>query len=33
MVTDNMVDKIKNVEIHTQAFQSDHCPLIVEIED
>jgi len=33
MISDNMVDKIKNVEIHTQAFQSDHCPLIVEIED
>jgi len=32
MVSDNMVDKIKNVEIHTQAFQSDHCPLIVEID-
>jgi exodeoxyribonuclease-3 len=32
MVTDNMVDRIKNVEIHTQAFQSDHCPLIVEVD-
>ncbi len=32
MVSDNLLDKIKNVEIHTQAFQSDHCPLILEIE-
>ncbi|MCK5857354.1 MAG: exodeoxyribonuclease III [Bacteroidales bacterium] len=32
MVSDNLEAKIKNVEIHTQAFQSDHCPLIVELD-
>ena len=31
MVSENLSEKIKNVEIHTQAFQSDHCPLIVEL--
>ena len=33
MVSDNMREKIKKVDIHSQAFQSDHCPLVVEIED
>jgi exodeoxyribonuclease-3 len=33
MVSDNLKGRIKNVEIHTQAFQSDHCPLIVELDN
>lgn len=33
MVSDNLKNRIKNVEIHTQAFQSDHCPLILELDE
>ena len=33
MVSDRLKNRIKNVEIHTQAFQSDHCPLILVLDD
>ena len=33
MVTENLKDRIAAVDIHTEAFQSDHCPLILEMED
>jgi exodeoxyribonuclease-3 len=33
MVTENLKDKIVHVEIHTQAFQSDHCPIVLELKD
>ena len=33
MVSESLKNRIKNVEIHTQAFQSDHCPLILVLDD
>ena len=33
MVSDSLKNRIKNAEIHTQAFQSDHCPLILVLDD
>ena len=33
MVTENLKDRIQKVEIHTDAFQSDHCPIILELKD
>ena len=32
MVSENLKDHIKKVEIHTDAYQSDHCPIILELD-
>jgi exodeoxyribonuclease-3 len=33
MVSESLKTRVNNVEIHTQAFQSDHCPLILSLDD
>ena len=32
MVSENLKDSIKKVEIHADAYQSDHCPIILELD-